>query len=185
MSERGDKLGCLAMIAIPIVGSVGIVAGLDKFVSEPNRQTADRRTQEVIQGISESYDIVDLRIVPGFQLNGNIGGGFVVFSGQVDGETKTILQFAWKTREQTPKTIISEVPMDKVIFIVTENPNDYTGPKIKFTFDRNKVYNVAYKNPIDTSNPNNIIGGDFLKTIEFDMSQVDFDSFRGDISSNK
>ena len=169
-------------------GAVAVVGGgigyIVNWTAEYSAHT-ENRVQTLENDFGGSYNLVDLRTVPGFEFNGSVGG-FIIFSGQIDGKTESMLQFAWKTKGNPQETIISEVPMSEVIFVVS--PDDaagkYKGPTLTFALDGNKVYPDANTNPIDEANPNTIVDK-YLKLATISMSQQDFDSFRGTAAPTK
>jgi len=144
----------------------------ESFYSESLKEISE-------QGYDGDLTLVDIRTVPGFQLNGSVGG-FLAFSGSVNGETKTILQFAWKTKGEQPKIVISEMPIDEVVFQVNDKIENYNGPQVNFNIDSPEIRSSGLNNPlqrIDLGNPNNLM--QYVTKATFTMTQKDFDSFRG------
>src|ERR1035437_7744496 len=127
--RRLKQLAVGAGVVAVVGGGVGY--GVNWF-AEYRAHTANR-VQALENDFGGNYNLVDLRTVPGFEFNGSVGG-FIIFSGQIDGKTESMLQFAWKTKGNPQETIISEVPMSEVIFVVS--PDDkaaqYKGPTLTF-----------------------------------------------------
>jgi hypothetical protein len=131
------------------------------------------------KGFSGEHPIIDLRSVPGFSTNGNISGGFLAFNGEFEGKTTTMLQFAWKTKEEDDRIQISEVPISRIKFFVTEEKN--TKPTVLFTevntenlLKRDEV-NFGYETQ-NSDNLNNYVAQSSLVIIS--LSQDDYNKFR-------
>lgn len=132
------------------------------------------------QGILGKHPVVDLRTIPGFSSQGNISGGFLVFSGQYEGKTATLLQFAWKISDEDKNIQISEIPIDKVKFFVSDDSK--TKPSVEFNIDigamiRSSGYIVrADWYPAKQVNLNNYVN--HSQQVIITLSQNDFNSFR-------
>ena len=142
------------------------------------------------RGFSTPRPLVDLRSIPGFSFRGNVAGGFLSISGAAEGETQSVVQFAWQTAEERPRIILSELPFTKAVFEVVEE--DSVKPVVLLHF--NQLYNLHQWVPqdqggprytaFDSENPNDFLitkgsrGQDRLLYATFTLSRRDFGDFR-------
>lgn len=173
------EVGAIVAFSTAAVGGPFLVMAK---IADDNRIERDRQVEAIQNQFSGDFKVLDLRSIPGFQFNGNMSGGFLIFSGQINGETKSMLQFAWETKGEEKETIISEVPLDRVIFMITEDPtaDEYKGPSARFTLDPN-MGNSSDFGSINLANPNSAL--EVLQTVRIDMSRADYNAFRGATST--
>lgn len=161
-----------------VVGStlgLGIVAGCAESPLSVARRTERKIVEE--RGINGEHPIIDLRSIPGFSQRGDIGGGFLSFSGTYEGKTTTMLQFAWKVAEEDKDFQISEVPVDKIKFRTVE-PN--TQPTVQFEVDDKgleKLLTIKDSSYVTQfpSNLNDYVAASSLITIS--LSEADYKNF--------
>ncbi len=148
------------IFVMPPVALGGMIKGIDLMV-EGNRNATREKINAL--GIDGDLQLVDIRTIPGF----NVSGGFIFGSGSFNGETKSSIQFAWKTKQkENPEVIISEMPVDQVIFNVINNKE--VAPHLNFN----------YPPVMDLSdNPNDYVKKATIAV--FTLSEQDFTNFRG------
>lgn len=148
---------------IPALVVVTLVTGC--YEDEPYRRLAPEQ-EEIFKrrGLYGQRPLVDLRTMPGFTMSGTISGSFLSFSGGAEGGSRSNVQFAWRTGEEKPRIVISELPITKAVFV----PSQETGiATVLFKFSDpkawvHKVYSGLFiKGPytFDSDNPNDFLQG--------------------------
>ncbi len=203
MSESIDRRTFFKRHAFPLIaGSVlvatGGVATLAEEIIRRNangdgiREATDKGTppqNEILRkrGLLGEHELIDLRDVAGFNISGNVSGGFFAFNGSLDGRSIELLQFAWKTNTETPLIIISAIPTDQIII---RNPvgNSSLYPTINFDFVMKKI--LTYKvndewwgndlspKTFDSDNPNDFLTGGKVSRANITMTTAQLTKFR-------
>ncbi|PIY94798.1 MAG: hypothetical protein COY68_01455 [Candidatus Levybacteria bacterium CG_4_10_14_0_8_um_filter_35_23] len=177
LKEAGKKVGVIGL------GSLGLSVLAGCGGREREHVNVEQRLSEL--GLSGSHELVDLRKVPGMTFNGYLNGGFIFTSGEINGKTETVVQFAWKwTWRKTPDEsviVISELPVSKVMFNVDDSIDKK--PDVRINFD---TYSLQFAfdwedRHIDPNNPNSYLSYSTLAI--FDLSENDFKSFKGNQQS--
>lgn len=158
---RNVALGGAGFLALTGGLSAGVI-WLGDRISESMISEQQKKLSSL--GMLGDLQLIDIRTIPGF----NVSGGFAFGSGNFNGETKSSIQFAWKTKQENPEVIISEIPVDKVIFNVISGQQDVP-PHVDFNF-------VA-TGDTKSNNPNDYVGK--ASTAVFTLSEDDFANFRG------
>ncbi len=182
-----------------VVGSVfAAIGGSSYFAEEMIRLNADadgireateKGTPEqnaILQkrGLLGEHELIDLRDVAGFNINGNISGGFLVFSGSFNGRSTELLQFAWKTNTEPPLIIISDLPTDQIII---KNPTDNQPqyPTINFDFVMRKILTYQpngsfgiHSTAFDSDNPNDFLTDGKVRRANITMTTEQLKKFR-------
>lgn len=185
MIDRLDTFSRRTILKGLLYGSAGVGAavlvgcGNDGF----KRNEAKQKSILEARGLTGQHDLVDLRDVPGFQLKGEIDGGFLSFDGAIEGQSKRFLEFAWKTNSNEPEIIVSQVPLDVVKFKEIE---DATNPSVEFRFDMIKIikpggcdsWNTDCGKTVDSDVPNNFIKDGNVNLVQITMTPEQFKSFR-------
>lgn len=167
--RKGLKIAVGAALGLGLVGCSD--HGLNSALE------AQRRMLEEA-GMSGEHPVIDLRSIPGFFQNGSIAGGFLVLSGEFQGKTMTMLQFAWKTREEDKTFQISQLPLDIVQFRTVDPA---AKPTVKFDIDETglkklfKYYDLKWSAQ-RTDNLNNYVAVSRLAVIS--LSEKDYEAFR-------
>ena len=126
------KKGCKLGLGIVVASGVSGLALLNEGCGGTSEEGFKRELEEY--GLSGDHDIIDLRTVPGFNFSDEVSSGFLFTQREINGHSESAVQFAWKwEKDEVSKTIISEVPIGKILFN-TDVP-DKTKPTINMEFN--------------------------------------------------
>lgn len=193
-SDRGSRRHSWAPgLGLPLVafGALGLVVGLSLSATKidaainnskhkRNINNAERLIQE--KDLSGEHPIIDLREIPGFNLEGKFSSGFFVTSGNFRGQTTEMLQFAWKIKEDDQNCQISSVPIKNVRYFIVDDPT--TQPTVNFTGITPQILSEnGQKNrqDIENDNVNFYVEKASDNLVILTMSKNEWNKFRGEI----
>lgn len=133
--ERISRREAIKAVTI-IVGSALGISALAGCVTSKEDATRDQRKILEEAGMSGEHPMIDGRSIPGFSQTGDISGGFLSFSGKLEGETTTILKFGWKVNAETKVFQVSEVSFKRIQFLEADPE---AVPTVKFEMDENSL----------------------------------------------
>jgi hypothetical protein len=180
-----------ATVATSALAGIGIAYGVNSE-NAANRLNFIKETQLLQEkGLIGDHPLMDLRELPGFDLNEQIKGGLLSIEGLIDGKTTQYIEFAWKTKEDDPRIIISKVPVENVQFmVIKDDPNaNPTKSTVLFTgmkpeeFVKKSTLLSSRKSFLSSDNPNDYIERISDQLTIITMSQSSWDSFRGTINT--
>jgi len=124
------------------------------------------------KGVLGPRPLVDLNSFPGFSMSGEAAGGIFIMIGSIEGESKTIVRFAWEANPQDNNRVvtISELPYDKCQFKVA---NEQILPTVTFELDPREFVAPA-GNYLTTNNLNEYVLWADLAV--FSLTQSDLDN---------
>lgn len=160
-------------VGIPVILVVMIIIGIRSCVVSKDAEF-EKKQEIVMSKIGDEVNLIDMRSIPGYKAT----GGFLLFTGSYWGETQTMIQFAWETKDSNHQVYITELPFKKISFNrISDKEADYNGPTVNFNLDLEKCFAIgehwAYK-----ENMNEIVY-DYSGMVVFSLSYSDFASFRG------
>jgi hypothetical protein len=181
------------------LGVIGITVGIGGCIQDHYSNNATNRSNlieetQLLQekGLMGDHPLIDLREVPGFDFNGQVSGGLLFIEGAIDGKTTQYIEFAWKTKEDDPRIIISKVPVENVQFTVIKDDPSVDAIKSTVLFTGMKpdafvIKEVDHSNKkgsiLDSGNPNDYVNKIADQLTIITMSQSSWDSFRRAINT--
>lgn len=135
-------------------------------------------------GLKGTHQLVDLREVPGFNMHGSLSGGILVTSGELNGQTISYYEFAWKKTPEDSIIIISQIPVKQAQFSVDKKRDPSSPIELKFNFNVDEIikdgpYRNEYYNLLSGSNPNDFLpAGRKGVAVEFILSPSQFEALK-------
>lgn len=191
MAEK-EKPYILRNIALG-VGALGLMVG-EMIWGEHGENVRLKNTikegANILQkkGLLGEIPIIDLREVPGFDFKGHMAAGFLVVSGEFQGKTTEMLEFALNPGgEKGIQT--SRVPTRNVQYLIMEDPN--TKPTVRFTGMKPESFIIYGAKPgagcmvgrepiaINSNNVNDYVDAVADQIAIVTISRKDWGEFRG------